>query len=295
MNHVPVLQEEFISAFKDVPLNVYVDGTVGLGGHLSLLLESGNVPKQIFAFDKDINHLNKAKDNLAKFTSSLDNKITFINSGFETLQDSLREYGVEKVDGILLDIGIASPHVDVAERGFSFRFDAPLDMRFDESEELTAYDVVNFYREEELADVIYEYGEERRSRKIAKLIVTARKKEKIKTTFELIEVLSPLMSGKFGKTHFATRIFQALRIEVNNELGVLKEVLPQALDMLNPGGRLAVMSFHSLEDRIVKHYFKNEKDKLVKILTKRPITPSEEEIKVNPRSRSTKLRIIEKI
>jgi len=303
--HVSVLKDEVLEFLNLKGKRNIVDLTLGLGGHSKSILEI--IPKsgKVIGFDLDKDHLQVAKKKLKEFGDRL---IT-VNANFETLAENLKKLKIKAVDAILLDLGIASPHVDIGERGFSFMRAGPLDMRFDLKSDLTAADVVNKYSEKQLIKVFQEYGEEPRARKIAVAIVKARKEKSFKTTLQLADFIEKIMKRE-GRIHPATRIFQALRIEVNRELEVLNSVLEQATDVLKSGGRLVVISYHSLEDRIVKNFFReNTRDyvnlpgemtttKLIprlKIITKKPLVPGEKELQVNPRSRSAKLRVAEKI
>ena len=305
--HQPVLLEEVIQALRPHSEGVYVDGTIGAGGHAAALLSASAPHGRLFGFDQDKNALDIAKQRLAEFGD----RVHLLHSNFDQLQRLASQYHFPPLDGILLDLGVSSMQFDRPERGFSFQVDGPLDMRMDETGGQTAADLVNHLPERELADLIYRYGEERRSRRIARAIVKARP---IRRTTELAQVVARAMAGKGGhqiKIHPATRTFQALRIAINDELGALERTLPQAINLLKPGGRLAVISFHSLEDRIVKHYFKQESQDCIcppeqpvctcrhkatiDIITKRPIMPSSAEVSVNPRARSAKLRVVELI
>lgn len=284
--HIPVLLKETLQVFEGMRLKVFFEGTVGAGGHARAILESHPEIERYFACDRDPRALELAKQNLAPW----EEKITWIQGPFAELSCYLDERGVQGIDGFLIDIGVSSMQFDEAERGFSFRADAPLDMRMDPSGDVTAEDLINRSSEEELATIFFEYGEEHRSRQAAKAVVIARKKKAIRTTHQLVAVLDPVL--RRGKIHPATKVFQALRIAVNDELGQLKKGLDQAIERLNGAGRLAVITFHSLEDRIVKWRLREEAG--LQILTKKPIIPSDEEMRANPRSRSAKLRAAEK-
>ena len=269
-----------------------IDGTFGGGGHsLEILKKYPNV--KIIAIDQDKSVFEKAKDKFKDFSE----RISFINTNFSNL-DNLKE--IEKVDGIILDLGLSSDQLENSGRGFSFKKDEPLLMTMKEnpsSEDLTAIDIVNGWGEKNLADIIYGYGEEKFSRRIAKGIIEARKKKQIMTTFDLVKVIEDSVpSGyKKGKIHCATKTFQAIRIAVNDELNVLKNALEKGFNILNKGGRMSVISFHSLEDRIVKNFYKDkQKNGEAKLINKKPITASSDELKSNTRSRSAKLRVLEK-
>jgi 16S rRNA (cytosine1402-N4)-methyltransferase len=275
---------------------VVLDCTFGGGGHSELVLEK--FPEAVVvALDQDKGAFERAKHKFSKAGS----RITFVNMNFRDLDKALAQAGVEKIDGAIFDLGLSSDQLDNSLRGFSFMKDEPLHMTMKENpsrEDLTASDIVNGWSEANLADIIYGYGEERYSRRIAKAIVDARQKSEIKTTFELVEIIKGSVPSLYrrGRLHFATRTFQAIRIAVNDELGALKEGLDKGFEALNQGGRMSVISFHSLEDRITKKFFISKKDGGQGVLiNKKPILAGDEEIKGNPRSRSAKLRIIEKI
>ena len=290
--HKPVLLRESVRLLTENGGKVYVDCTLGLGGHAKEILKQR---KEIFliGIDKDEEAIQIAKENLKEF----EGRFVIYKADFKDFDLVLEEEGIEKVDGFLFDLGTSMLQLK-SERGFSFQIDAPLDMRMDKEQTLTAYKVVNQYPERELARIVKEYGEEKFAKRIARAIVLRRKKKPIETTGELVEVILSAVPEpyKHGRIHPATRTFQAIRIEVNKELESLKEALYKTPDYLNPKGRLVVISFHSLEDRIVKHFMKEkEKEGVFKILTKKPITPSEEEVKENPASRSAKLRAAERV
>lgn len=302
--HQPVLYNEIIHLLQPHQTGRYVDCTVGAGGHAWGILQACEPDGLLLGFDVDTYALQLARKHLESFS----NRATLVHSSFTILSKELNAVGWQMVDGILLDLGISSMQLDIPERGFSFRKDALLDMRFDLRNPVRAIDLVNNLPEQELADLLYTFGEERRSRQVARAIVRARPLE---TTRQLASVVAKTTSSGRTRMHPATRTFQALRIAVNQELDALREVLPQAISSLNPKGRLAVISYHSLEDRIVKHYFRNEsKDCIcppkqpicdcghtasISIITKRPIRPQEGEIERNPRARSARLRVIEKL
>lgn len=279
-SHIPVLGKEVITGLTIRESGHYLDLTVGGGGHSRLILESAADTK-ITAIDQDEDALTAAKNNLADYG----NRVEFIRNNFAAY-----EFPTSTFDGILADLGVSSYHLDNPERGFSFRHEAELDMRMDRRQTLTAAEVINHWDEVELANIFFKYGEERLSRRIAKRIVENRP---FKTTTELAEAISYSVPRKYryGRIHPATRVFQALRIVVNDELKSLETLLAKAPNALVEGGRIAIISFHSLEDRIVKHSFKDSPS--LKILTKKPIIAQEEEISTNPRSRSAKLRIAE--
>ncbi len=305
--HVSVLLNESISSLNLKENSIVVDCTLGYGGHSSNILE--RIKKgYLFAFDQDSEAIRHSTNRLKKVGTNF----TIIKSNFVNLKEELKKRNITKVDAILFDLGVSSPQLDEKERGFSYHEDAPLDMRMDKENPLTAYDVVNSYSKEELVRIFTDYGEDKFARNIANKIVLAREEKKIKTTLELVEIIKSAVPMKFRlNKHPARQIFQAIRIEVNNELNVLESALKQASELLNINGRLAVITFHSLEDRIVKKYFKKltEIDSKVKGLPNVPdsylnnfklvynkaLTPSPEEINDNPRSRSAKLRVIERI
>ena len=299
--HISVLLNETISSLNLNENSVIVDATLGYGGHSSNILERIN-KGYLFAFDQDSEAIRHSTDRLQKIGANF----TIVKSNFVHLKEELENLGVEKVDGVLFDLGVSSPQLDDAERGFSYHSDARLDMRMDQSQKLSAYEVVNQYSKEDLARIFYKYGEDKFSNNIAKKIVEYRAHKPIETTLELVEVIKTAVPMKFRQDkHPARQIFQAIRIEVNHELDVIEPALEQALDMLKVGGRVCVITFHSLEDRIVKNYFREkcEIDPAIKgmpnipleylpdfqLVTKNAIEPSEEELEKNPRARSSKL------
>lgn len=304
--HTPVMLNECINGLNIKPNGIYVDGTLGGAGHSLRIVEKLKDGKLI-AIDKDDTALEVSKERLKNF-----NNVVFVKSDFKNFKNIMEEQNILGVDGILLDLGVSSYQIDTPERGFSYRFDGKLDMRMDTKSGITAFDVVNNYSENELARIIYTYGEESFSRLIAKKIVEERKKHPIETTMQLKEIIENAIPKKFhGQGSPCKKTFQAIRIEVNNELGNLDVVLKDMVEKLNKGGRLAVITFHSLEDRIVKNVFKelstncicdksipicvcNHKASVV-LVNKKPITASSAELKFNKRSSSAKLRIVEKI
>ena len=305
--HVSVLLNESISSLNLKENSIIVDATLGYGGHSSSILD--RIKKgYLFAFDQDSEAIRHSTDRLSKVGTNF----TIIKSNFVNMKEELNKRGIEHVDGVLFDLGVSSPQLDEAERGFSFHEDAPLDMRMDREQKLTAYDVVNNYSKEELARIFLKYGEDKFSNNIAKKIVEYRQNKPIETTLELVEVIKIAVPMKFRiDKHPARQIFQAIRIEVNHELDVIEPALNQAMELLNVGGRIAVITFHSLEDRLVKNIFR-EKCKIdeklkglpnipeeylpdFKLVENKAIVPSEEELEKNPRARSSKLRVIEKI
>lgn len=293
--HQSVLLKEVLKYFQLGKDSIFVDGTLGGGGHAKAILEK--TPGRVIGIDQDLEAIFAAKENLDAFKDHVE----FVHDNYSNLPKILKSKGIEKVDGILLDLGVSSYQLDNKDRGFSFLADAPLDMRMNQSETESATDIINNYSETDLAGIFYDYGGERNSRKIAKNIVEARKTGRIETTNELSKIVEQSFPASYKnkyKIHPATRVFQALRIETNNELNVLKEFIPNAAELLADDGRLLIISFHSLEDGIVKHAFRdlenNFPDKF-KVLMKKPITATEDEIRENPRSRSAKLRVLEKI
>ena len=305
--HISVLLKESISSLNLKDNSIIVDCTLGYGGHSSNIL--ARIKEGfLFAFDQDSEAIRHSTSRLKEIGTNF----TIIKSNFVNLKEKLQEQGVSKVDGVLFDLGVSSPQLDEKERGFSYHEDARLDMRMDKENPLSAYEVVNNYTKEELSTIFYKYGEDKFSNNIAKKIVEYRVNKPIETTLELVEVIKTAVPMKFRKDkHPARQIFQAIRIEVNHELDVIEPALEQALSILNVGGRVAVITFHSLEDRIVKKYFKekcaiDEKVKGMpnipeeylpdyKLVVNKAISPSEEELKNNPRARSAKLRVIERI
>ena len=279
--HIPVLAEQVIAGLEIKAGGRYLDATVGGAGHTELILNAAP-DVELVALDQDLQALAAAKTRLADFGS----RVTFHHTNFAQFNPEGLTF-----DGILADIGVSSTQLDQSHRGFSFRYEAPLDMRMDSTQELTAQDIVNHWDEKTIADTIYEYGEERLSRRIARRIV---EKRPFSTTTELAGAVAGAYPAKarHGRIHPATRTFQALRIAVNGELTVLEKFLAVAPDWLNPGGRLAIISFHSLEDRIVKYAFRG--DERLQIVTKKPLVASREEVRENKRSRSAKLRVAER-
>lgn len=307
-SHVPVLLKECIDGLSIKDNGIYVDGTLGGAGHSSVIL--GNAKNiKLIGIDRDQEALESSKKRLKDY----DSQVTFVHDNFNNIKDILNELNINEVDGILVDLGVSSYQLDNAERGFSFRFDSKLDMRMNRDDTLTAYDVVNDYSEANLKKVLKEYGEENFAGSIARKIVNSRAKKPIETTFELRDIILssvPKYKGHDGKTN-VTRCFQAIRIEVNGELERLSLFVKDAVSKLKKGGRIAIISFHSLEDRIIKNTFKelstgcicppdfpicvcNHKASL-KIISNHPITATEEELKINSRSASAKLRVAEKL
>ena len=305
--HVSVLLNETISSLNLNENSIIVDATLGYGGHSSNILERIN-KGYLFAFDQDSEAIRHSTDRL----SAIGTNFTIIKSNFVHMKQELEKLNVTKVDGVLFDLGVSSPQLDEDERGFSYHNDARLDMRMDQSQKLSAYEVVNEYSKEDLARIFIKYGEDKFANNIARKIVEYRQVKPIETTLELVEVIKTAVPLKFRlDKHPARQIFQAIRIEVNHELDVLEPALEQALDLLNVGGRVCVITFHSLEDRIVKNFFREkcEVDDRVrglpnvpteylpdfKLVYNKAIAPSAEEIEENPRARSSKLRVIERV
>jgi len=274
----------------------YLDATLGGGGHALAILAASSPDGRLLGIDADPAALAAAGARLAMYAE----RATLVHGNFRDLGRLAREHNLAPIDGLLLDLGVSSHQLDTPERGFSFANDAPLDMRLDPTRGTTAAELVNETPESELADLIYRYGEEHGSRRIARFIAEARRKQPIATTGQLADLVARALGGRHGKIHPATRTFQALRIAVNHELESLELALPQAVELLAPGGRIAVISFHSLEDRIVKLFFRAESgyggagEARLQIITKKPIEASEQEARANPRSRSAKLRFAER-
>lgn len=302
--HISVLADEVIENLNIKSDGIYVDLTLGKGGHSKLILENLSNKGRLIGLDQDQDALNAARENLKDFTN-----VTFIKSNFENIDQVLKELDVYKIDGALMDIGVSSYQIDNGDRGFSYMNDGPLDMRMDTTKELTAEKIINEYPKKELVRIFSEYGEERFSKTIARKIIETREQYPIDTTFKLRELIQK--SVRTNEAHPEKRVFQALRIEVNRELEVLENTLEKVVDHLNIDGRLCVISFHSLEDRIVKNKFKDlEKDCIcppslsvcvcnhkakIKIVNKKPITASKKELELNSRSKSAKLRVCQRI
>ncbi|CAH2212739.1 16S rRNA (cytosine(1402)-N(4))-methyltransferase RsmH [Tepidibacter aestuarii] len=308
-NHVSVLLDECIENLNIKPDGVYIDGTLGGAGHSGEIAKRLGESGMLIAFDQDINAINVAKERLKAY----EGRVKFVHSNFVNLKDELEKLGIEHIDGILMDLGVSSHQLDERERGFSYMQDADLDMRMDIRNPLTAEYIVNNYSEDELDRIIKLYGEENWSRRIAKFIVEKREENYIKTTGELVDIIKRAIPKKarIDGPHPAKRTFQALRIEVNNELDIIDKTIEDAASIMNPKGRICVITFHSLEDRIVKNVYKKlytdcicpkelpicqcDEERVVKIITRKPILPTDQEIEFNPRSRSAKLRVAEKI
>lgn len=306
--HKSVLLEEVIDGLRIKEDGIYVDGTLGGAGH-SIEIVKRLTSGKLIGIDQDLDALSKAKEVL----SGYEDKVILKHSNYEKVDEILKEENIDKIDGILLDLGVSSYQLDEISRGFSHNNDAPLDMRMDKTSDKTAYDVVNKYSQKEIEDVIFKYGEERWAKRIAEFIINERKIKPIETTLELVSVIKKAIPKKVRMEgiHPAKRTFQGIRIEVNRELEVLENSINKMVSLLNPGGRLVIITFHSLEDRIVKLAFKElysdcicpeqapictcDKEREIEIITRKPIYPSKEEINNNKRSRSAKLRIAEKL
>jgi 16S rRNA (cytosine1402-N4)-methyltransferase len=294
--HVPVLGDEIVYWLQPKTHGCYVDCTLGPGGASGRILEACGHEGRLIAIDQDPHAIELARETLKAYVHN----VSFCCGNFRDLRSILDSLGINQVDGFLFDLGISSIQLGEPERGFSFQQEGPIDMRMDPSQSITAGELVNTLPEEELANVIYEFGEERLSRRIARGIVRQRTSSPLRTTSELASVIQKSVppAYRYGRLHPATRTFQALRIAVNNELAAIAPALHEAVDRLAPGGRVCVISFHSLEDRLVKYTFRDLSqlsNPKVKILTKKPCVASLEERKRNPRSRSAKLRVVEKI
>jgi len=301
IKHIPVLSKEVLEYLAPKRDGVYIDATLGGGGHTESIVSCLGKRGRIIAIDRDRFAIETAKRRLGKYGD----KIVYVQANFSDLDEILEKVKIKKVDGVLFDLGVSSYQLKSPERGFSFnkRYNAFLDMRMDTSQELRAFDVVNKYPEKRLREILYKLGEESFARRIARQIVSARKAKPIRTTRQLLEIISRSIPAYYRfrrKSHWATNVFRAIRMEVNQELPSIKRALPLAIRALEKKGRLVVISFHSLEDRIVKKTFREmsfpqDNKPVVKILTKKPIRPSPEEVSMNPRSESAKLRAVEKL
>ena len=306
--HKSVLLEETVDGLAIKPDGIYVDGTLGGGGHAFEVCSRLNEQGRFIGIDQDAAAIEAASERLRDFGE----KVTIIRSNYCEMKSRLHEIGVDKVDGIVIDLGVSSYQLDTAERGFSYRVDAPLDMRMDQRQQLTAREIVNTYSEADLFRVIRDYGEDKFAKNIAKHIVIERQKAPIETTGQLNEIIRHAIPMKFQKTagHPSKRTFQAIRIELNRELDVLRESLDDMIEMLNPGGRICIITFHSLEDRIVKSAFRKNENPCIcpshfpvcvcgkvskgRVITRKPILPGERELEENSRSKSAKLRVFER-
>jgi len=306
--HISVLLNESVDSLNIEPEGVYLDGTMGGGGHSEAILKRLSPKGRLIGIDRDTDALEASHRRLEAY-----NNVTYVHDNYKNIKGILKELEISGINGAVLDLGVSSYQLDCGERGFSYMEDAPLDMRMNREDAVTAFEVVNTYSERELADIFFKYGEEKFSRKIARIIAERREKKPVETTFELVDIIKTAIPEKFRQkgSHPAKRVFQAIRIEVNGELRDLRGALDSFFDSLLPGGRLAVITFHSLEDRIVKTAF-NEyatgctcpKDFPIcvcgnkpkgKVITRKPLLPSEEEYEYNKRSKSAKLRIVEKL
>lgn len=306
--HVSVLLNETINELKIKEDGVYVDCTLGGAGHSSEILKRLSEKGRLIGIDQDTDAIEAAKEKLKEY-----NNVTYVHDNFHNIKNILDGLNIEKVDGILMDLGVSSYQLDKPERGFSYMHDAPLDMRMNKESNFSAFDVVNGYDEDKLYHVIRNYGEEKFAKRIAEFIVNKRQEGNINSTFELVEIIKSAIPAKFRRQgpHPAKRTFQAIRIEVNGELEILNSTIEDGVNKLSNNGRMCIITFHSLEDRIVKNKFKELKNPCIcppdipicvcgrkpeiEIITRKPIGPSEDEININPRSRSAKLRVAEKI
>lgn len=307
-NHISVLRDECIEYLNINPRGVYVDGTLGGAGHSLVILDTLSGEGKLIGIDRDLEALNVARDRLKAFGNFIP-----VHDNFFNIKEILKRLDVTGIDGMLLDLGVSSYQIDNAERGFSYMHDGPLDMRMNKEDKITAKDVINNYTEEELIKMFFDYGEEKYSKSIAKRIIEARKEKEITTTFELIEIIKKGMPKKAlnEKGHPAKRIFQAIRIEVNGELDTLANAVKDGIESLKPKGRMCIITFHSLEDRVIKRTFEDMAGKCTcpkdfpkcicgyksygKIITKKPILPNKEEMENNTRSKSAKLRVFERV
>ena len=296
--HIPVLRQEVLDALAPEADQNFIDGTGGAAGHTLAILEKNAPAGQVLFFDWDSEAIARAKEIIAAKDANLPKRVIFVNNSYANISEVVKSENFGPVQGILLDLGLSSDQLEISGRGFSFQKDEALDMRYSLDQELTAREIINLWEEREIARILKAYGEEPFARKIAGEIIKNRKVKSILKTAELVKIIASAIPPKFqhGRLHFATRVFQALRLAVNDELGNLQRFLPQAMDILTQGGRLAIISFHSLEDRIVKNYFRDSvKEGKAELLTKKPIMAGEGEISQNSRSRSAKLRAIKKI
>lgn len=307
-HHVTVLLDETVDGLNIKPGGIYADGTMGGGGHSRKILENLSENGKLIGFDRDGEAIKVCKERLGAYGE----RVTFANRNFNDVKEVLKELSIEKIDGAVLDLGVSSYQLDCGERGFSYNEDAALDMRMDQTASFSAYNVVNEYTEQEIADLIFKYGEDRWAKRIAEFIVKEREEKPIETTGELVSIIKKAVpkGARQDGPHPAKRTFQAIRIEVNNELSGLSKAVEDFIDALAPGGRLCIITFHSLEDRIVKTVFAQAqkgctcpenlpvcmcgKKPLGKVVTRKPIVPSEKELEENPRARSAHLRIFEK-
>ncbi|QUH26777.1 16S rRNA (cytosine(1402)-N(4))-methyltransferase RsmH [Serpentinicella alkaliphila] len=307
--HVSIMLEECIENLKIKEDGIYVDGTLGGAGHSKDIAKRLNENGMLIGIDQDINAIRAAEKRLEELKC----KIKLVHDNFSNLENILQNINVDKIDGILLDLGVSSPQLDEAERGFAYMQNGILDMRMDERGPITAKDIVNNYTEQQLTDIFWKYGEEKWAKRIAEFIIQERQEKEITTTFELVDVIKKAIPKKarMEGSHPAKKVFQAIRIEVNNELGIIENTIVSATEKLNVGGRICIITFHSLEDRIVKNTFKELSDPCIcppqfpictcnrisklKVITKKPIVPTDEEYESNSRSKSSKLRVAERI
>jgi 16S rRNA (cytosine1402-N4)-methyltransferase len=306
--HISIMADQCIEGLNIKEDGIYVDCTLGGGGHSSYILQKLSPKGRLIGIDQDIEAISAAKNRLMQYDN-----VTYVNDNFRNIKNILNNLGIEKVDGFLADLGVSSYQLDNAERGFSYMNDAPLDMRMNRNDRFSAFEVVNGYSQEELEKVIRDYGEEKFARRIATFIVDRRALKKIETTFQLVDIIKAAIPAKARREgpHPAKRTFQAIRIEVNKELEILSNTVEDSIKFLREGGRIAIITFHSLEDRIIKTKFKELENPCtcppdfpicqcgkvpsVKVITRKPLEPSDEEVESNPRSRSAKLRIAERI
>ena len=306
--HISVLLNESVDALGINPDGIYVDGTMGGGGHSEAVVSRLSPKGMLIGIDRDTEALEASKKRLSAFDN-----VRYAHNNYKNVKDVIEEYGIDAIDGAVLDLGVSSYQLDCKERGFSYMEDAPLDMRMNRQNSKTAYEVINTYSEKELADIFFKYGEEKFSRKIAAIIADRRKDKPVETTLELVDIIKAAIPERFRQkgSHPAKRVFQAVRIEVNGELEDLRYALDNFFDVLKPGGRLSVITFHSLEDRIVKNAFNDyatgctcPKDFPIcvcgkkprgKVITRKPVLPTDEECEYNKRSKSAKLRVVEKL
>lgn len=306
--HFSVMLKECMDGLNINPDGIYVDCTLGGAGHSSEILKRLSPKGRLIGIDQDLDALSAAREKLKDY-----NNVTFVHNNFYNLEEILEDLQIDKIDGILMDLGVSSYQLDEAERGFSYMKDAPLDMRMDRTNPFSAYNVINEYSEEELYDVIKSFGEEKFAKRIANFLVERRKKKPLETTLDLVDVITAAIPAKFRREggHPAKRTFQAIRIEVNKELNILDKAISDAITSLKPEGRIAIITFHSLEDRIVKNKFRDLQDPcncpkelpicvcgktpIIKIVNRKPIEASKEELELNSRSKSAKLRVAEKI
>ena len=306
--HISVLLNESVDALMIKPGGIYVDGTMGGGGHSEKIVQNLSADGTLIGIDRDTEALSASKARLSDYDN-----IVYVHDNYKNIKSILENRGIEHIDGAVLDLGVSSYQLDCKERGFSYMEDAPLDMRMNREAPISAYDVVNTYAEEELSRIFFSYGEEKFSKKVARIICERREKKPIETTLELVDIIKAAIPEKFRQkgSHPAKRVFQAIRIEVNGELSDLRGAVDDFFDALAPGGRLSIITFHSLEDRIVKNAFIDYKQGCTcpkdfpicvcgnkprgKVITKKPLLPSDEEYSFNSRSKSAKLRIVEKL